>query len=153
MNAGNKILFVCESNLIRSPLAAAIFNKLAEQLKLSSRASSAGSFAGALSRPAEHRAREAAKQSGLSLDQHRTSEFKPLELSQYRFIIAIDPDSYWQLEPHVDDKEHRLFMIGEFLRDKSNSSLPDPLEHDIQLGELMAKLQEACERVLERISK
>ncbi len=77
-----KILFVCESNAVRSPYAAALFNALSQSAGLRGQlqAFSRGSFCGPIQRQADRRIREVASSKGFSLESHTSKDFRAEEL-------------------------------------------------------------------------
>lgn len=144
-----RILFVCESNLVRSPLAAAIFNRCAVERGLDIRAESAGSYCGAFERPATLQVRELAEKRGLSLAEHRTRELPPERFSEFNAYFALDEASYWRIEPFCVEKERRLRYLAELSGNLGLRDIPEPIQGEMSYADLFELLSDLCVKVIE----
>ncbi len=91
MAAPRRILFVCYGNIVRSPLAEAIFRRKAASLALGDRyevdsAGTSGLYDGQPPHPATVRLAEA---HGLHLN-HRSRSFSPHDFDHFDLILALD---------------------------------------------------------------
>lgn len=83
-----KVLFVCTGNTCRSPMAAVIFNSLAEERGLDWRAESAG-VAAVGDRPASPNAIAAVAEIGLDLHNHTTRFLPMVDLNEYSLFVGL----------------------------------------------------------------
>lgn len=83
-----KVLFVCTGNTCRSPMAAVIFNSLAEERGLDWRAESAG-VAAVGDRPASPNAIAAVAEIGLDLHTHTTRFLPMVDLNEYSLFVGL----------------------------------------------------------------
>jgi protein-tyrosine-phosphatase len=136
----NKILFVCTGNTCRSPMAAGIFNALAEKKGLTICAESAGILA--TPGGAEPNAVEAAKLYGADLSAHRTRRFERSMLNAYDRI-------YCMTAACADTLKHEYPVYAEKILTISDHDLTDPYGLGLQVYlQTAAELFEAAERLL-----
>lgn len=101
------ILFVCTGNTCRSPMAAALFNKIAMEMDLDVRIESAGIFAmdGA---PASSGAYNAMKKYGIDLSEHKAKNITPELLEQCDLVLTMTRSHKLQLLAYAPDKVFTL---------------------------------------------
>ncbi len=94
-----RILFVCLGNIIRSPLAEAIFRHLARQRGVEKKylVDSAGLGPWHVGEPADPRMRRVAERYGIRYDEHRARLFRPQDLDAFDLILVMDQENWAQL--------------------------------------------------------
>jgi protein-tyrosine phosphatase len=147
------ILFVCNRNRYRSPLAAAIFwNRLCAWGRTEGwRVESAG-IRTEPGLPVDALAQRAAREIGLDLRNHRTHSIDQICLDEYDLIVAMEKSDREALSaefPEYEEKIHLLtYLAGEV------EDLPDPsVEHfsfHLQMaGKLVKLINVAYARICE----
>lgn len=92
-----KLLFVCTGNTCRSPMAAVIFNSIAQEKGLDWVAESAG-VAAIGDRPASANAVKAVAEIGLDLSAHHTRYLPSLNLNEFSLFVALNDEHYFILQ-------------------------------------------------------
>lgn len=144
-----KILFVCENNLVRSPLAAAL---TAQKIGTSSsvEVSSAGAFVLG-TRPADRRIVSVAAKHGLDISNHKTQTIEELDLSTYKAIVSMDEESFHQLDVMRGERsDPPLYFFSEFKSGLGYSDVPDPLDGQIEWDELYELIEPVCSEIAGR---
>lgn len=111
-----RLVFVCNGNICRSPLAEAYARSLGKN------AASCGLNCGD-GYPADPRASEHAQKVGLSLDDHRTVNVKDFEFRHDDLIVVMEPSHIASFREKVSG-DHRLILAGSFCE------TPSPYIHD-----------------------
>ncbi|MGB9866298.1 MAG: low molecular weight protein arginine phosphatase [Bacillota bacterium] len=145
-----KVLLVCSGNTCRSPMAAAILRKLAQDSAVQIDVDSCGLDA-IEGKPAWDQAIKAMSERGLDLTGHRTKPFK-LELAQEADLIltmeAWQRDRILQKWPSLASK---TFTLSGFAQD-STEDVDDPFGQPLEEYRRTAdKLQQLLELALNRI--
>ncbi|WP_350310632.1 hypothetical protein [Marinobacter sp. SS13-12] len=114
--ASRRLVFICSGNICRSPLAEVYARSLGME------AASCGLNCGDAF-PADPRAREFAREQGLSLEDHRTVNVRDFEFQDSDLIVVMEPSHIDQFEKKVG-KNHILVLAGSYCRK------PIPYIHD-----------------------
>lgn len=114
-----KILFVCTGNTCRSPMAMALFNKMAEDKGLNWQADSAG--LAAYADPINLNAVKALAKIGIDFNDY-TSKRLNFELIDGSNIIAVMTDSHKAALISVGVDENKIIVLG--------GGIPDPFGGD-----------------------
>lgn len=111
-----RLVFICSGNICRSPLAEVYARSLGMD------AASCGLNCGD-DYPADPRAREFAKEQGLSLEQHKTVNVRDFEFKGSDVIVVMEPSHIEQFEQKIG-KNYTLVLAGSYCRN------PSPYIHD-----------------------
>ena len=125
-----KICFVCQGNIIRSPLAENLFRHLAEELGLIGKyqTDSSGTSAYHVGEAPDRRMRQVAKQHGFEYT-GRARQFHREDFDTFDLIIAMDKNNHRILESMAanDDQLNQIHMMREFdPQGSSDLDVPDP---------------------------
>ena len=125
-----KICFVCQGNIIRSPLAENLFRYLAEEQGVLGKyqVDSAGTSAYHVGEAPDRRMRQVAGEHGLDYT-GRARQFRREDFFQFDLIIAMDNDNRRILESMAanDDQLNQIRMMREFdPQGSEDQDVPDP---------------------------
>ena len=127
-----KILFVCTANICRSPMAAAMFNALAEDGGLPFRAESAGTAA-LEGNPMAENAQEALGEVGIYPEAHSARQVSEDMLEAADLVLAMGPRHVAALRKNFGDlSAGKLHTLPEYASGSpSEEGIPDPYGHTI----------------------
>jgi protein-tyrosine phosphatase len=137
------ILFVCTGNQIRSPIAAAIFERhLAESgMKDSLRVESAGTWT--VPGRFDSRARLAARRMGLEIDDHRSRSIERDILLEAKLVIVMEQGHKEALEIEYPQVRGNIELLSQ-LAGEQPYNIPDPsgsdIDNYIEIGEELLRL-------------
>jgi len=125
-----RIQFVCLGNICRSPLAKTVFRDKVEDAGLDKHFEIASSGTGSwhVGDKADDRMRETARRKGLSLEDHRASQFEADDLERFDHIFVMDKNNLNDVL-HLDEKdEHggKVRLFREFDPEPGDYQVPDP---------------------------
>lgn len=140
------ILFVCTGNTCRSPMAAALFNKIATEKALDVRIESAGLFAND-GEAASANSIDAMKDYGIDLSGHRAKNVNAELLEQVDLALTMTASHKMALKQYLGDK---VYTLCEFAGE--NGDIPDPYGGDLEEYKICAdKIYNALLKVAEKI--
>lgn len=147
------VLFVCTANICRSPMAAALFNALAEERGLPYRAESAGVAAleGAGMAPY---ALEALAELGIRDAGHRARQLSGELLEGADLVLAMGPRHVREIERSFGPSGKVYTLRGYAGEDRDGEEIPDPYgltAHAYRAS--LRQLLEYVEGVLERLRR
>jgi protein-tyrosine phosphatase len=151
-----RILFVCLGNIVRSPLAEAMFTHLAEQAGVAAKypAESAGTAAWHVGEPPDPRMRRVAASHGLRYT-HAGRQFERQDFERFDLIVAMDGENYRDLSSLARTPEHRqkIRMLREYEPGgKPGLAVPDPYYGGIDgFEEVYWLVERACGGLLEHL--
>jgi len=111
-----RLVFVCSGNICRSPLAEVYARSLGKET------ASCGLHCGD-GFPADPRAREFARQQGLSLEDHKTVNVKDFEFRETDLVVVMEPSHITQFVEKTS-KSYQLVLAGSYCQK------PYPYIHD-----------------------
>jgi protein-tyrosine phosphatase len=125
-----KICFVCQGNIIRSPLAEHLFRHLAEEQGVSEKyqLDSAGTSAYHAGEAPDRRMRQVAARHGFEYT-GQAKQFWRQNLDDYDLIIVMDQNNREILASMAEDQDHmgKIRMMREFdPQGNSDQDVPDP---------------------------
>jgi protein-tyrosine phosphatase len=125
-----KLCFVCLGNIVRSPLAEALFYQQAVQAGVVDQfeADSAGTGDWHVGEAPDARMRRVAARHGLIYD-HRARQFKPQDLDRFDLILAMDRDNRDDLLAlaRTPEQRNKIRLLREFdPQGGAQASVPDP---------------------------
>ena len=125
-----RIQFVCLGNICRSPLAEAVFRDHVEQAGLAAHFEIASSGTGDwhVGDTADRRMRATAGEHGVSLDDHRASQFSEDDLNAYDHIFVMDKDNLHDVLYLDEEDRHngKVRLFREFDPEPGDFQVPDP---------------------------
>lgn len=140
------ILFVCTGNTCRSPMAAALFNKIAVERGLDVRIESAGLFA-VDGEPASNEAIIAMQKYDIDLLGHHAQSINTELLEKSDLILTMTAAHKMVLEGSAQDK---VYTVCEFAG--VDSDIDDPFGGDVEEYEECAKqLYEALRKAADKL--
>ncbi len=125
------MLFVCTGNTCRSPMAAAIFNKRAEEAQIGWRALSCG-LSAYEGRPASENAVLALKKRGVDLDGHQSRQVCEQALRDADRAVCVTKRHLDVLASIYPDMKQKMEALTE--------EVPDPYGGDLKLYERAADM-------------
>jgi protein-tyrosine phosphatase len=127
-----KILFVCLGNICRSPLAEAIFSKLAEEQGMAEfyKADSCGTSGHHIGEQPDSRTLRNARKNKLQI-QHRGRQLHPDDFHSASLILTMDRHNYQETKALAtrhgfDSSDIRMLRSFDPLAVESNPDVPDP---------------------------
>lgn len=125
-----RIIFVCQGNIIRSPLAENMFRHLARERGVGEKyqLDSAGTSAYHVGEPPDHRMRQVADNKGFEYT-GRAKQFWSANFDQFDLVIAMDKANQHYLEMKASSGEQRskIHLMREYDPEgKPGMDVPDP---------------------------
>ena len=153
-----RIIFVCQGNIIRSPLAENMFRHLAQERGLSDKyeVDSAGTSAYHIGEPPDHRMRKVAEQKGFVYT-GRAKQFWAADFDQFDLVIAMDKANQRYLETKASQRDQiaKIHLMREYDPEgKPDSDVPDPYYGGLDGFEVTFEIvKRSCQGLLEALEK
>jgi protein-tyrosine phosphatase len=130
MSQPKRILFVCQGNIIRSPLAEALFRKMSAETDVDDlyHIDSAGTSAYHVGEEPDPRMQRAVEARGFQYD-HRARQIHAQDLDSYDLIIVMDAENYRDVLDLTRSPQQRekIRLLREFDPEASEyAGVPDP---------------------------
>ena len=124
-----RIIFVCQGNIIRSPLAENMFRHLAQEMGVGEKykLDSAGTSAYHVGEPPDHRMRQVAEEKGFQYT-GKARQYRRDEFDQHDLIIVMDRSNLRILRSWASTEEDmKIRMMREFdPQGSARMDVPDP---------------------------
>ena len=114
----NNLLFVCEANICRSPMAEGLFGHYLGQ---SVKVQSAGMHA-LVGRPAAESAQVLMKEKGIDISEHRAKQVTDSMIFSSDLILVMENDQKRKIEFIFPHSRGRVHLLGKW----SQCEIPDP---------------------------
>lgn len=125
-----RIQFVCLGNICRSPLAKAVFRDKVEEAGLEEHFEivSSGTANYHEGEKADRRMRKTAERNGLSLEDHRASQFTAEDLERFDHIFVMDKSNLNDVLYLDEDDQYggKVRLFREFDPEPEDYQVPDP---------------------------
>lgn len=126
-----KVLFICTGNVCRSPMAAAMFNAMAEEEGLSVRAESAGVAALEDEAIAPHAA-TVMQDMGVDTRAHRARQVAEEMIQDADLVLVMSPQHLAALRRTFEGLPGKVYTLIEYATNiSSTEGIPDPYGHGI----------------------
>ena len=146
----NKILFVCTANVCRSPMAAAIFDAVARDLRLPYRAESAGTAA-LEGRSMAPNAVAVLEEIGVHPEPHRARQVSEGMIEEAELVLAMSPQHVAALRQLEGERSCKVHTLLEYAVD-APGEIPDPYGYTMfAYRTTVRQLSEYVEVVLDRL--
>lgn len=152
-----RVLFVCMSNICRSPTAAAVLTQLIESKRLGHKVEidSAGTHGYHLGEGADPRTSRAAASRGYDLSRHRARKVAYQDLNDFDLILAMDKANLDNLHRMASpEQQAKIKLLMDYSANFEGEEVPDPyygLGHTFDL--VLDMLEDASQGVLLEIEK
>lgn len=123
------VLFVCMSNICRSPTAEGVFTTLVHQHQLQNliEIDSAGTHGYHVGEAPDTRTQRAAYLRGYDLSQYRARKIAPQDVEYFDIILAMDKTNLNNLQRLSAPVHHkRIHLLMNFARHFTDDEVPDP---------------------------
>ncbi len=131
--SARSFVFVCFGNIMRSPMAAALFQRAATEYGLLGLSIASAGIHASPGTPAHPRAQVAAQVLGVALDHHRSSLLTAEMVAQADAIFAMDFQNKAELLASYPETWDRIFMMSAYAEgDLHYREIPDPYFGDQQ---------------------
>ncbi|WP_306233485.1 low molecular weight protein-tyrosine-phosphatase [Agrococcus beijingensis] len=125
-----RVCFVCTGNICRSPMAATVFEHLAERAGVADRllVASAGISEYHVGETADPRTLQTLEQAGYDAVSHRAKQFKAKWLDRFDLVIAFDRGQERALRSLArnDEQHSKIRLLLSFDPDATALDVPDP---------------------------
>ena len=146
------ILFVCTANRFRSPLAAALLQKVLEEECADSNGwtiGSAGTWAEP-GQPALPAVLLAARHLGIDLSQHRAHRVSYRMLADHDLILVMQSSHKEALQSEFPDLSERIYLFSNVV-ERGSYDIPDSYRSEQEVMEIGLELDELIRRGRDRI--
>ena len=151
-----RIIFVCQGNIIRSPLAENMFSHLARERGVEEKyqLDSAGTSAYHVGEPPDYRMRQVAKNKGFEYT-GRAKQFWAADFDQFDLVIAMDKanQSYLERKALSEEQSSKIHLMREYDPEgKPDLDVPDPYYGGLDGFEVTFEIvKRSCQGLLEAL--
>ncbi|MCX7726553.1 MAG: hypothetical protein N2053_06860 [Chitinispirillaceae bacterium] len=145
-----KIVFVCNANMCRSPMAEGIMKKKLFDIGIKDVSiSSMGVYARSGNLPTKLTL-TVCKENGIDIEQHRSSPLLPEELKVSDYIFVMELSHYEYLNTFFPQVSDRIYMLGAWPnRREKKANIPDPIGGNLETyRKVFVKIKECVEKIV-----
>ncbi|MCB0805590.1 MAG: low molecular weight phosphotyrosine protein phosphatase [Bacteroidales bacterium] len=145
-----KILFLCHSNMCRSPLAEGLLKMIFKDKQINAIVDSAGFEAYYINDAPDDRAVQKARENGIDISTKKVRLFTQEDFDKFDKIYVMDTNSYRNAMYFARDENdiQKLDYLMNVINPGKNESVPDPYYHKLEAGkETYEILKRACEKI------
>lgn len=147
------LLFVCTANVCRSPMAAALFNVLAEDAKLPYEAASAG-VAALVGEPISPEAEATLAEMGVYTNGHRARQADGAMLREADLVLGMTPHHAQFLRRLPDGAAERVHTLLGYVGGNPKQGIPDPYGQPMTIYRASARhIFQSLGYLLEKLKK
>jgi protein-tyrosine phosphatase len=150
-----KILFLCNANMCRSPLAEGLLKLIFKQRQINGMVDSAGFEAYHINELPDDRAVQTAFEHGIDISTKRVRLFKRSDFDTFDKIYVMDTLTYrnaMYFARNEKDKSKVDFLMN-VIDPGRNKPVPDPFYEDLEAGEKTYELlMMACNKIADKVS-
>lgn len=150
-----KVLFICLGNICRSPMAAGIFNKEAQEQNIEIKADSAGFESYHIGDPADKRAVDTCAKHKIDIAGHRARLFSVSDFDNYDAIYAMDHKNYKDASYFARNSydKAKLHYVMDLINPGIHESVPDPyLAEEEECNKVYHILRKASRNLLKEMN-
>jgi len=132
--SARSILFVCHGNIIRSPMAEALLKRHLQDVGRWPMAIASAGLHAKPGRGVDERALVAARELGISLDEHRSRQLAPELVAGADLIFVMDYQNEARLLNRFPAASHKVYMLGGRPEDRRahGVQIPDPYQGSLE---------------------
>ncbi len=150
------VLFVCEGNICRSPLAEGIFKHMVRERNLQEHfyVDSAGTSAYHVGEPPDTRSQQVAAKHGVKLTGH-SRRFTQQDFTNFDMILAMDKNNFRNIKAMAgSEHEHKVKMMREYDSPEfKGQDVPDPYYGGANgFNNNYTMLYTSCQNLLDELS-
>lgn len=145
------VLFICNGNICRSPIAAALLRKKFSENNINGEVSSAGFESFNINEPPDPIAIKIAKKYNLDLD-HKARIFIKKDFDIFDLIYVMDTRNYRDVKELARNDKHlaKIDYLMNVLEPGKNKTIPDPsMSGHIEIDTIYQLLDRATDKILE----
>ena len=150
-----KVLFVCLSNICRSPMAEAIFRDLVKKEGLGDQIEidSAGTGDWHIGRPPHEGTQKILTKNNISFEGMKARQVNSKDIEQFDYIIAMDSSNVGNLNKiFMNEKTGKVQRLLDLVDGSKVSDVPDPY-YTGNFDEVYELVSNGCQRLLDVIKK
>jgi protein-tyrosine phosphatase len=133
-------VFVCHGNIMRSPMCEALLKSRLSGLTGTDFAIASAGLHAQTGNEADRRAQVAAREFGISLENHRTKPLTAEMVERADVIFGMDTTNYVELLSFFPSSNHKMYMLSAY-SDSRQMDIPDPYtENDASLRQCYATI-------------
>jgi protein-tyrosine phosphatase len=148
------VLFVCQGNTCRSPIAEGILRKLFSEANLSGLISSAGFEQNNVGKHPDPRAIAATVLRGIDISEKKAKLFTSSDFSNYDKIFAMDSIIFQKIAAKArgEDDLHKVDFLLNLIEPGKNMDIPDPYDGNFSHYEMVFhSINKACRILMQQI--